>query len=153
MNNTNDNEKRALMTEAQWYSGSWNYFSLLSGQRMQMLQYFISLEVFLCGSFITLVSLDTRLLWAEITASSLITLMAVIFRGLDHRTKTMLHECEKAMCKIEESDSSDAAINPITSVNSCRKAKLTYTKWIIVLQGLFFLAGIASLLLVLFGII
>ena len=141
------------MTEAQWYSGSWNYFSLLSGQRMQMLQYFISLEVFLCGSFITLVSLDTRLLWAEITASSLITLMAVIFRGLDHRTKTMLHECEKAMCKIEESDSSDAAINPITSVNSCRKAKLTYTKWIIVLQGLFFLAGIASLLLVLFGII
>lgn len=153
MSNANSNSKCVLLTEEQWYSASWNYFSLLSGQRMQMLQYFISLEVFLCGSFITLVSLVTRLLWAEITASSLITLMAVIFRGLDHRTKTMLHECEKAMCKIEESDSSDAAINPITRVNSCRKAKLTYTKWIIVLQGLFFLAGIASLLLVLFGII
>lgn len=148
-----ESTKTLSMTEAQWYSASWNYFSLLSGQRMQMLQYFISLEVFLCGSFITLVSLETRLLWAEITASALITLMSVIFRGLDYRTKTMIHECERAMCTIEESDPSDVAINPITRVNSCRKAKLTYTKWIIVLQGLFFLAGIASLLLVLFGII
>lgn len=145
-------KKNSYLTEAEWYAASWNYFSLLSGQRMQMLQFFISLEVFLSGAFITLISLNTRLQRAEIIVSFLIFLMAVVFRGLDHRTKTMIHICEEAMETIEKGDGVDDRFNPISSVNAM-KTKLTYTKWICFLQIIFAFAGLSGAILVLLDII
>lgn len=145
-------KKEPYLTEAQWYTASWNYFSLLSGQRMQMLHFFISLEVFLSGAFVTLISLDARLHWAEITVSFLILLMAIVFRGLDHRTKTMIHICEDTMEAIEKEDASKDCFNPITSVNT-NTTKLTYTKWISFLQITFVLAGLSGVVLVLINVI
>lgn len=146
-------ESQSIMNEAQWYLASWNYFSLLSGQRMQMLQFYISLEVFLCGAFVTLISLETRLVWAEAISSFLILLISIVFSGLDYRTKTMLHECENAMIAIERVDKCSSCVKPITSVNSCKKAKLTYSKWIVFMQGIFATIGFGGVILVLVGII
>ena len=145
--------KKVLMTETEWYTASWNYFSLLSGQRMQMLEFFISLEVFLSGAFITLISLETRLRWAEITVSVLIVLMASVFRCFDQRTKTMIHECENSMKAIEDDDMNKTAYKPITAVNIKASFKVTYTKLICFLQIVFAIAGIASALRVYYSII
>ena len=68
-NNPDQTQGKTNISESQWYTACWNYFSLLSDQRMKMLQYFISLEVFLAGAFITLISLESRILWAEIVVS------------------------------------------------------------------------------------
>ena len=143
------NTKKKLLSETEWYTACWNYFSLLSGQRMQMFEFFISLEVFLIGAFITLISLAMRLRWAEITISVLIILIAIVFRCFDQRTKTMIHECENSMIAIEEADASDESFNPITTVNKKASYKITYTKLICSLQIVFIVAGLASSLLVL----
>ena len=135
------------MTAIMWYESSWKYFSLLSGQRMQMFQYYITLEVFLCGAFITLISLDVRLQWAELVVSGLIALMSITFRLLDHRTKTMIHCCEDAMIAIEKADNGNKEFHPIMSVNSCKKASLTYTKLICSIQILLFLLVLIGLFL------
>ena len=83
------------------YTTAWNYFSLLSGQRMQMFEFFITLEVFLSGAFITLISLNNRLGWAETVVAGLVSLIAIVFGLLDHRTKTMIHCCEGTMIQFE----------------------------------------------------
>ena len=153
MSNTNDPQEKTNMTKSQWYTACWNYFSLLSGQRMQMLQFFISLDVFLAGAFITLISLDTRVHWAEIVISALIFIMALVFMGLDHRTKEMIHECEASMEEIEKSDSSNSRFNPITCVNKNRNTYFTYSKLIRFLQGAFAIAGVAGAILVYIKII
>lgn len=151
-NNINALDKKG-MPESHWYTACWNYFSLLSGQRMQMLQFFISLEVFLSGAFITLISLTTRLHWAEVTVSALVFLMAIVFMGLDHRTKTMIHECEKSMTEIEKADPGNTTYNPITCVNNNLTSFFTYTKLIRFLQATFAIAGRTSAILVLCNVI
>ena len=138
------------ISEAQWYSSCWSYFDLLSRQRMNMFQFFISLEVFLCGSLITLISLESRLSWAEAAISALVFLMSIIFGCFDYRTKTMIHCCEEAMMSIEQNDESSVQHYPIDSVNSCKKAKLTYSKLIFILQALFFICGVISFISVIF---
>ena len=130
------------------YTTAWNYFSLLSGQRMQMFEFFITLEVFLCGAFITLISLPARLDWAENVVAGLVSLIAVVFGFLDHRTKTMIHCCEETMVQFENQFEKPEKYCPISSVNACRKAKLTYTKLIRFLQIIFFLLGCSGLLFV-----
>ena len=137
------------MTEKDWYSTSWDYFALLSGQRMKMIEFYITIELALVGAFMALVSIDQRLCWAEATVSILISIVSIVFCGLDHRTKTMIHECEDNMKSIENSDVN----GPITKVNDCKKAPITYTKWLRFLYGLFFLIGIAGAVLVMIGIL
>ena len=153
MNTNQKIQKTTDLTKSQWYTACWNYFSLLSGQRMQMLQFFISLEVFLSGAFVTLICLNTRLRWAEISVSALIFVMAIVFMGLDYRTRTMIHECEKSMIEIEEADSSSSSFNPITCVNTNRKTFFTYSKWIRFLQLVFASAGITCICLIMFHIV
>ena len=125
-------------TNENLYTTAWNYFSLLSGQRMQMFEFFITLEVFLSGAFITLISLKNRLDWAETVVAGLVSLIAILFGLLDHRTKTMIHCCEETMIQFETQINQKEEYRPISLVNSCRKAKLTYTKLIRFLQIVFF---------------
>lgn len=153
MKNSDETQGKTRMSDSYWYTACWNYFALLSGQRMQMLQFFISLEVFLAGAFITLISLNYRLRWAEIVVSALISIMALVFMGLDHRTKSMIHECEDSMVAIEKADSSNPRFNPISCVNNNRDTYFTYSKYIQLLQTAFAIAGIASAFLVYYSII
>lgn len=141
------------MEEGDWYSKSWEYFALLSGQRMQMIEFFISIELFLIGAFITLICLSSRLCWAEVTVALLLVVIAVVFWGFDYRTKTMLHECENAMLHIEKNDNLDPQIHPISVVNGCKKAKMTYTKWIICLYTTFIVLGLVGAVLVVIGVL
>ena len=139
------------MTKAQWYSACWDYFSLLSEQRMKMLEYFITIELFLSGSLITLICLKERLKWAEIAVSGLILLMAIVFMLLDNRTRNMIHECEEAMVAIKDIDVNNdeyTGLNPISRVNKNRKTIFTYTKLIRFLQIVFAVLGVVCIFLI-----
>lgn len=89
------------MSEKDWYTTSWDYFSLLSGQRMKMIEFYITIEQALFAAFITLICLEQRLCWAEVTASILVSIISIVFCGLDYRTKSMIHACEENRETIE----------------------------------------------------
>lgn len=139
------------MNEKDWYSTSWDYFALLSEQRMKMIEFFITIELALVAAFMTLVCLDQRLCWAEVTVSALISIVSIVFCGLDHRTKTMIHACEENMEKIE----GRITKGPITKVNNYKSGRIniTYTKWLRFLYGLFFAMGVVGVALVLTGVL
>lgn len=89
------------MSEKDWYITSWDYFVLLSEQRMKMIEFFVTIELAIVGAFMTLVCIEQRLCWAEVTIGVLVAIVSIVFCGLDHRTKTMIHACEDNMETIE----------------------------------------------------
>lgn len=98
----NDLTTDKYITDKDWLELSWNYFSLLSGQRMGMIDFYIVVEVALIGALFTMMGSDARILWAECTVCVAIAVTSLAFFLLDYRTKTMIHCCEKIMSDIEE---------------------------------------------------
>lgn len=99
---SNDLTEEESITDKDWLELSWNYFSLLSGQRMGMTDFFIVIEVALIGALFSMMGKDTRIMWVECTICIAITLISLAFFLLDYRTKTMIHCCEKIMSDMEE---------------------------------------------------
>lgn len=80
----------------------WKYFELHSNQRMQMINFYITVEVVLFGALFTLITRKTRIPLAEYITSSAITFISIIFWGIDYRTKSLIHCCEDCIKKLEE---------------------------------------------------
>lgn len=89
------------ITDKDWLELSWNYFSLLSGQRMNMINFYIIIEVALIGALFTMMDMNTRIMWAECTVAAAITIFSIGFYLLDYRTKTMIHCCEDIISDTE----------------------------------------------------
>lgn len=135
------NEKE--ITDKDWLELSWNYFSLLSGQRMGMMDFYIVVEVALIGALFTMMGNDTRILWAECTVCAAIALSSLAFFLLDYRTKTMIHCCEKIMSDIEEKYAPDKhkiklPFHYIERKTEKAKIRITYS---VVFRYLFLLIG------------
>lgn len=131
------------ITDKDWLELSWNYFSLLSGQRMGMIDFYIVVEAALIGALFTVMGQATRTLWVECTICGAITLISIAFYLLDYRTKTMIHCCEKIMGDMETKYSPDKQdINlPFHHIErETKKAwiRITYSS---VFRKLFFLIG------------
>lgn len=138
-NTTNDKS----ITDKDWLELSWNYFSLLSGQRMGMIDFYIVVEVALIGALFTMMGSDTRILWAECTVCAAIALSSLAFFLLDYRTKTMIHCCEKIMSDIEEKYAPDKhkirlPFHYIEHKTDKVKIRITYS---VIFRFLFFLIG------------
>lgn len=139
--NNTTNEKS--ITDKDWLELSWNYFSLLSGQRMGMMDFYIVVEVALIGALFTMMGSDTRILWAECTVCAAIALSSLAFFLLDYRTKTMIHCCEKIMSDIEEKYAPDKhkiklPFHYIERKTEKAKIRITYS---VVFRFLFLLIG------------
>lgn len=138
-NTTNDKS----ITDKDWLELSWNYFSLLSGQRMGMIDFYIVVEVALIGALFTMMGSNTRILWAECTVCAAIALSSLAFFLLDYRTKTMIHCCEKIMSDIEEKYAPDKhriklPFHYIERKTEKAKIRITYS---VVFRYLFLLIG------------
>ena len=131
------------ITDKDWLELSWNYFSLLSGQRMGMIDFYIVVQVALIGALFTMMGSDTRILWAECTVCAAIALSSLAFFLLDYRTKTMIHCCEKIMSDIEEKYAPDKykiklPFHYIERETEKAKIRITYS---VVFRYLFLLIG------------
>ena len=144
------NKKDDSIKNKDWYQFSWNYFVLMSNQRMQLLHFYMSIELVLFGGVFALLTLKNRIIWAEYVVSIMITLITVLFKGLDFRSKTMIHKCEHIMEEIEIAYQSKlVAPGLIQHVNEWDNEavfKMTYSKW---LDCQFFLIGIIGIVLLL----
>lgn len=77
------------------------YFELHANQRMQVINYYIWIEIVLIGAYFTLLINNTSLIWGLRTVSIVITLFAVIFFLLDRRTVFLIKKTEQCIMKIE----------------------------------------------------
>lgn len=145
--NTQETNNRAVketaISDKDWLELSWNYFSLLSGQRMGMIDFYIVVEVALIGALFTMMGSDTRILWAECTVCAAIALSSLAFFLLDYRTKTMIHCCEKIMSDIEEKYAPDKhkirlPFHYIERKTDKAKIRITYS---VIFRFLFLLIG------------
>lgn len=132
------------ITDKDWLELNWNYFSLLSGQRMGMINFFIVIEVALIGALFSMIGKDTRIMWAECTICIAIMVISLAFYLLDYRTKTMIHCCEDLIKDMEEKYSPDhqdinLPFHKIERVTERLCIRITYSS---VFGILFFLTGV-----------
>lgn len=80
----------------------WKYFDLHSRQRMQMINFYITVEVALIGGFFVLLNQKNRITWAEYCVLFAVGFLSVIFWLIDRRTRDLIHGCEHCMKKFEE---------------------------------------------------
>lgn len=106
------------MTDKEWVTFSWNYFQLLSNQRMQMINFYITIEVVLVGALFTVLNLDAPKIWMSEAVALAIFFVSIIFAALDYRTKTMIHSCENSIKKIESMyDNYETTVLPFTNID------------------------------------
>lgn len=125
------------MDNKEWYKVYWDYFSLMSSQRIQMVNFYITIEVALFGGFFFLLKLDYRMRWAEYAVAIAIVFISITFYGLDRRSKTMIHLCEDLMKSMEElymdtlPEYRIKKLLPITYINGAADTLfiMTYSKW------------------------
>lgn len=122
------------MTDKEWYQIYWNYFLLMSTQRMQMVHFYITIEVVLIGGFFALLQLEQRQPWVEYAATIAIAFISITFFGLDRRSKIMIHYCEDLMKKMEENYPNYKGMHPIHYINDAANGEfqMTYSKWFLV---------------------
>lgn len=80
----------------------WNHFELHSNQRMQMINFYITIEVVLIGGFFTLRLQNTDIIWAEYLVALAIPFVSLIFFLLDYRTRALIKVCEACIKKLED---------------------------------------------------
>lgn len=61
----------------------WKYFEMYSKQRMQIINFFISIEIVLIGGFFYLISLKQRMTWADVITCIAIIVMDGVFWDLN----------------------------------------------------------------------
>lgn len=131
------------ITDKDWLELSWNYFSLLSGQRMNMINFYIIIEVALIGALFTLIGMETRIRWMECAVSIAIFIFSVGFYLLDYRTKTMIHKCEDIISDIEQKYCPlEPVIRlPFHHIERETEKNLTRLTYSVVFRALFFIIG------------
>lgn len=141
-----------------WLDLSWNYFSLLSGQRMGMVDFYIVIEVALIGALFALLTLEIRIMWAECTVAAATSLFSVTFFILDCRTKAMIHCCEEIIKDIEKKYYPDEKkiklpFHYVDYKTGKMRVRMTYSRIFLVLYFMIGLFGAVCLVLILCGII
>ena len=113
----------------------WKYFEMHSKQRMQIINFYISIEIVLIGGFFYLLSLKHRMMWAEVLTCIAIIMMDIVFWGLESRTKELIHYSEECLKSIEEKFPSaySGAFKIIQNAErktSSKRIRTSYTFWL-----------------------
>ena len=153
-NDKNGIKSDGSLNDKEWYAFYWSYFELMSNQRMQIINFYISIEIVLVGAFFTLLNLKTRLEWMEYVVTATITFMSITFYGLDYRTKTLIHRCEQMMRELEEYYPHKTAFLPMHYINNENKAQyLSYAKLFLIQYTVIGIFGVVCFFLLVFDII
>lgn len=115
-----------------WIDLYWKHFELHSKQRIQMLQFYISIVVILFGGLFTLYSLEQREILSEIAVCSMITLISLVFSFLDYRTSILIKDAEDSLKKIERilisEDESNVALFSQSAQKDESRNYISYSK-------------------------
>ena len=125
----------------------WNYFQLHSNQRMQLINFYISIEVVLVGAYFTLILNCTSLPWVLKTVSFAISFFSVVFYLMDRRTVFLIKESERCFMEIENlvDDEKYRLISSVENKTSGNIIRNTYSKIVFFVYVLTFAFGIYAL--------
>lgn len=98
----NIDNKDSQLNDSNWLDLYWNYFELLSNQRMQMMNFYITIEVVLIGAWFAIINTGNCETWIKYACLFGIMLIAILFFALDRRTRYMIHCCEESIKKMEQ---------------------------------------------------
>ena len=143
------------MNDKEWYNTCWNYFVLMSNQRMQMINFYISIEIVLIGALFALMNFTVNIRWAEYVVATAIPFFSLMFYGLDFRTKKMIHICEEMMQSVEETyqGSKKQTCLPIHNMNkkSDQTICLSYSKLFFIQFIVIGLFGVSCIVMLITG--
>ena len=83
----------------------WSYFEIQSQQRLQMINFFITVEAVLIGAFFTLLITGSGSRWMLFVVDSSIALTTISFWGIDNRLRVLLSGCIDCISSIENNSS------------------------------------------------
>lgn len=98
----------------------WKYFELHSRQRMQMISFYITVEVALIGGFFVLLTQKNRIAWAEYCVLFAIGFISIVFWMIDLRTRELIHLCEGCIEEFEEKQMFDNNSNNNSNNNELK---------------------------------
>ena len=155
MNSSNNLEKDESINASKLLEVTYQYFEQHLNQRLQMLNYFITIEIVLFGAFFA--SLELTNVGARYVASIAIIFMAILFRGLDYRTRDIIHGCEKVLMEIEDKyedkySNDNKVIHYLDNMTE-RKRAFTYSTWFDFQFMVIGLSGILLLFLAMKGVL
>lgn len=113
----------------------WEYFKMHSSQRMQIISFFISIEIVLIGGLFYLLSLTQSMKWAEVCTCIAIILIDGVFWGLESRTRELIHFSEECIKSIEErfpDEYSDSfrIFQSVERKTSLKRIRTSYAFWL-----------------------
>ena len=100
MRNSDINDKS--ITDSVLLEQYWSYFQLQSSQRIQMINFYITIEIVLIGAYFAILSIESIDRWIVYAVSLFITFTSIAFYGLDKRTRKLIHWCNECILSIEK---------------------------------------------------
>ncbi len=142
------------ITDSVLLSQYWAYFQLQSSQRMQMINFYITIEIVLIGACFTVASLDSISHWMACVVPLFISFTSLAFYGLDRRTRKLLHWCNECILNIENKYKSIYNDDELLMTYSLSKRNTaffngTYTMWFDLFYIVIGLFGLISFLIIL----
>ena len=94
-------EKKVEMDSKTLLDFYWKYFDLHSRQRMQMINFYITVVIVLYGGLFALLQLEKRLAFAEYFVAGFMIVISFCFHKLDRRNSALIHCCEERIKALE----------------------------------------------------
>lgn len=98
---TKTNENPQPLSDKEMLDYYVKIYEMLSDQRMQTVNFYITIVIGLFGGLFVLLKLSHPIQWAECAVSAMITLISITFYGLDMRTRMLLRNCRRCIKVIE----------------------------------------------------
>ena len=129
----------------------WKYFDLHSRQRMQMINFYITVTVVLYGGLFALLQLEHRVPIAEYFIAGFMILISYCFRRLDRRTSELIHGCEDRIKVLESGLDPNLRLiensEKLTANDSGTAKSRTYSSTFSILTFFVSASGVAYILL------
>lgn len=134
----------------------WKYFDLHSRQRMQMVNFYITISIVLYGGLFALLQLETRLAFAEYFVAGFMIVISFCFHKLDRRNSELIHCCEERIKALEKGIESEYRLieksDEMTNENNRREKdvinkRYTYTEIFSILTVFVSASGVIYILL------
>jgi hypothetical protein len=136
--------------EAQSYT--WNWFALHSGQRMQLVNFWLVAIAFLAGAYVQAQSSHLRLIALGVSLTG--TVASVSFMRLDHRTRQMILVAELALRQLEERRTMNGADETAELVSRSHRARNSFfDSYRVLIQGLQLLVAVIFVLAAVYSIV
>lgn len=94
--------KDKTITDSVLLEQYWSYYQMQSSQRIQLINFYITIEIVLIGAYFTIISIDNSIQWIECAVTLFIAFTSAAFYGLDKRTRKLMYWCNECIMKLEK---------------------------------------------------